>query len=291
MVDLHTHSTASDGTLTPEALVDLAVEKHLNAIALTDHDTLAGIPGACVRGNERGVEVVPGVELSAKWEGSGQMHILGYYVDCENDYLLERLQWLREHRQQRAQRIAARLKRLGVPISEHRIMEVAQGGSIGRPHIARVLVEAGHVGSISEAFDRYLKDGGPAYVEKAQFRYGEVIKLIRLAGGVAVLAHPATLQLPHESLEASLKRLIRRGLQGIEAYGNHDAPAETSFYENIGRHYGLILTGGSDFHGANKLGTELGEYFANGLPDTDSLLEALSQRRPARTAGQGSSSS
>jgi predicted metal-dependent phosphoesterase TrpH len=286
MIDLHTHSTASDGTLSPEGLVDLAAEKGLSAIALTDHDTVAGIAAARARGAERGLEVIPGVELAAEWEGAGQMHLLGYFIDDQHPYLLERLRWLREHRLERARKIVTRLKKLGAPISWERVVQIAGGAALGRPHLAAALVEAGHVGSVLEAFNRYLKDGAPAFLEKVQFKYREALRLIRLAGGVAVLAHPATLKLPPEGLEACVQRLVRKGLQGIEAYWSKHDKKEASFYADVGRRYGLVLTAGSDFHGSNKPGIELGQYPMDGWggDGAGALLQALRLRKPAAPA-------
>lgn len=274
MIDLHTHSTASDGTLTPEALVDLAAEKGLNALALTDHDTVAGIPAALVRGKQRGVLVIPGVELGAKWNGGGQMHILGYYIDHRHPHLLERLSWLQARRWERAEQIVTRLHEAGAPISWERVTQLAGAGSVGRPHVARVLLEAGYVQSVSEAFERYLKPGAPAFLEKMQFMSAEAIELVRSSGGVAVLAHPTTLRLSPEGLEACLQQLLGEGLKGIEAYWSKHNKAETLCFEDLAIRHGLIVTGGSDYHGSSKPGIELGAQL-NGRVDEAYLLQVL----------------
>jgi predicted metal-dependent phosphoesterase TrpH len=274
MIDLHTHSTASDGTLTPEELVDLAAEKGLRAIALTDHDTVGGISAALERGNQRRVLVIPGVELGACWNGDGEMHILGYHVDHQHPFLLDRLSWLRARRRERAEKIVSRLHEIGVPVSGDRVLQLAGSGSVGRPHVARALLEAGYVQSVSEAFDRYLKAGAPAFLEKFQFTSAEAIELITISGGVAVLAHPATLRLSPDGLGACLEQLINEGLRGIEVYWSKHDKSEISYYEQLATRYALIITGGSDFHGSNKPTLELGAKL-NGHVDEAYMLRAL----------------
>ncbi len=276
MIDLHTHSTASDGTLTPEELVDLAAEKGLRAIALTDHDTIGGIPAALERGNHRRLLVIPGVELGARWNGGGQMHILGYYIDHQHPFLLDRLSWLRARRRERAEKIVSQLHEIGVPISPDRVFQLAGIGSVGRPHIARVLLEAGYVQTVSEAFDRFLKAGAPGFVEKIQFTSREAIELICSSGGVAVLAHPATLRLSPDgpALRDCLEKLISEGLRGIEVYWSKHDKSEISYYEQLATRYALIITGGSDFHGSNKPTLELGAQL-NGHVSDVYLLRAL----------------
>ena len=274
MIDLHTHSTASDGTLTPEELVDLAAEKGFRAIALTDHDTVGGVSAALERGIRRGVLVIPGVELGASWHGCGQMHILGYFIHHQPPYLIDRLSWLRERRRERAEEMISRLHAISVPISRDRVFQLAGSGSVGRPHVARVLVEAAYVRSISEAFDRYLKAGAPAFVEKIQLTPREAVRLISRSGGVAILAHPATLRLSPDRLEACIELLMNEGLRGIEVYWSKHTEAEISCFEELARRYALLVTGGSDFHGSNKSSLELGAQL-HGHIDETYLLHAL----------------
>ena len=274
MIDLHTHSTASDGTLSPEELADLAAEKGLRAIALTDHDTVGGVAAALERGNHRRVLVIPGVELGARYNGGGQMHILGYYIDHRHPFLLDRLSWLRARRRERAEKIVSRLHEIDVPISRDRVFQLAGIGSLGRPHVARALLEAGHVRSVSEAFDRYLKEGAPAFIEKFQFTSRQAIRLIRTSGGVAVLAHPASLKLSPNGLEACVEQLISEGLGGIEVYWSKHSKSEIAYYEGVATRFGLIVTAGSDFHGINKPTIELGAQL-HGQADEAHVLDAL----------------
>ncbi len=284
MIDLHTHTTASDGTLAPEALVDLAAEKGLSAIAVTDHDTVAGIPPALERGAQRAVTVIPGVELGARWAGSGQMHILGYSLDHRSPRLLERLAWLRARRRERGEEIVKRLQATGVKLSWDRVLKLAGVGSVGRPHVARALIESGQVRDIAEAFDRYLSPGRPGFAEKIQFTSREAIKLICAANGVAVLAHPSTLKLPSDQLDSAITNLMGEGLRGIEVYWTKHNPDEREQYRALAERHGLIATGGSDFHGSNKPEIELGAGL-DGQFDEAQLLSALS-RRDKRTPAE-----
>ena len=278
MIDLHAHTTASDGTLTPQELVDLAAVKGVGTLGVTDHDTVAGIPDALERGEARGVEIIPGIELGAKWNGSGQMHILGYHIGWQDRQLLDQLSWLREQRRERAQRIVGRLNELGVSISRERVEELAGSGSIGRPHVARALIESGHVRTISEAFSLYLSPGAPAYLPKVEFTPGEAMQLIRSSGGVPVLAHPATLKLTGPELEDCLEKLVSQGLAGIEVHWAKHTEEQRTEYGRLAVRYNLVVTMGSDFHGATKPGIELGMGFT-GEVDAERILEGLSARR------------
>jgi len=259
MIDLHTHSTASDGTLSPEALVELAAERGLSAIALTDHDTVAGVAPAQERGKSLGLEVVPAVELGAWLDGVGEIHLLGYFIDIKNKTLRDRLAWLRDERRSRGRKIVERLKDMGVSISVEQVEKIAKVGSVGRPHIARALVENGHVASMKEAFERYLKSTGPAYVKRELLNADEAIGLVREAAGVAVLAHPCTLGRKDRELPWVLQSLMAMGLEGIEVFYSQHTSEQVQLYEELARRFGLLMTGGSDFHGANKPQIELGQ--------------------------------
>lgn len=279
MIDLHTHSTASDGTLSPEALIDLAADKGLAAIALTDHDTVDGIPSALARGEARGIHVVPGVELGVRWNGGGQMHILGYYLRHEDSTLRERLSWLRARRRERAQRIVDKLKVVGVEISYERVKEIAGGQSIGRPHVAQALIEAGAVHSVGEAFGRYLSPGRPGYEDKEELSVEEAIRLLKSSGGKAVLAHPATLKLNPDGLARCVEELKGHGLDGLEAIWSGHSAQQVDAYKSLARRMNLLTTGGSDFHGENKPDIQLGTGRKNNVQVPDSVLEALRRRQ------------
>lgn len=251
-VDLHIHTTASDGLFSPSEVVRLAVERGIAAIAITDHDTLAGIAEAQVAAIGTGLEVVPGVELSSEGEW-GDFHILGLYVDPKSGSLQERLKELQAGRAARARRMLERLAALGVPLEWEQVVALAGDAAIGRLHIARALVQRGYVADISEAFQRYIGWGGPAYVPRVQISPAEAIRLIRSAGGVAVLAHPAV-----SGAVAYIPMLVSLGLQGVEAYYPEHSPEDVRTLLELARHYRLLVTGGSDFHGVEQAGTSLG---------------------------------
>lgn len=285
MIDLHTHSTASDGTLAPAALVDLAAAQKLTALALTDHDTVAGLPAALAQGQKHGLEVVPGVELGVQWNGpeaSGrQMHLLGYFFRADDATFGERLSWLRDRRRERAQRIVEKLKAAGVELSFARIEQIAGGEAIGRPHVARALMEAGVVASLGEAFGRFLSPGRPGYEDKDELTPAEAIALIRSAGGVAVLAHPGTLKLDAAALERCVAELVGYGLAGLEAIWSSHSQEQMRAYKALAAKMGLLTTGGSDFHGENKPDIHLGSGRRGNVQVPDSVLAALRQRARA----------
>lgn len=277
IVDLHTHSTASDGTFTPRALVEYAKTKGLRALALTDHDCVNGIEEALKTGREIGIEVIPGVELGAEFS-NGSMHILGFFVNHTHSSFLENLARLQEARRERNPKIVKKLQDLGMKITYDEVVAVSGGGQVGRPHFARALVEKGYVKTIAEAFERYLRDGGPAYVEKFHFSPEKCIRLIHEAGGLAVLAHPQTLHLSAENLESLLGRLAEFGLDGMEVYYSLHNPGDIHLYEKMARKWGLVPTGGSDFHGAHKPLIDLAVGTGH-LSIPYSVLEELKQRK------------
>jgi predicted metal-dependent phosphoesterase TrpH len=253
-VDLHAHSTASDGLLTPAALVEEASRRELRVLALTDHDTLAGLPEATETASGLGIELIPGVELSAE-SGPHEIHILGYYVRPDDTELQAALAHSAGEREMRVARMVERLNTLGYPVALAAVREIAGDGTIGRPHIARAMIAAGYVGSLTDAFDRFLGNGKPAFVPRELTPPEDNVALLRRAGAVPVLAHP----LSTGDVQGTLARLVPRGLLGVEVYYGEYSPEQRSELKAIADAWSLIATGGSDYHGPNfKEGRELG---------------------------------
>jgi len=264
MIDLHVHTTMSDGTFSPEEVVGQAARMGLRAIAITDHDTVAGVLPARREGLARGVEVIAGVEISSQWP-TGILHVLGYFVDTDDAQLLGCLDYLKEGRVRRVPEIIAKLRQCGIDISVDDVDRAAAGGVPGRPHVAGVMVRKGVVTRLQEAFDRYLARGAPAYVRKVKVQPSEAVRVIAAAGGLPVLAHPHSLnENDRGRLSGILEELMRHGLRGIEAYCPKHTPERTRTYIELARELGLLVTGGSDFHGANKPEIELGTFPGTG---------------------------
>ncbi len=275
--DLHCHTTASDGSDTPAELVRQAGAVGLSAIAVTDHDTLEGVGEAMTTGRELGIEVIPGVELSVKFH-VGNMHILGYLVDPDCEELQKTLAGVQKARAERNPVILERLKGLGVPVTMAELEAVAQGGQIGRPHIARVLTEKGYVRSVSQAFELYLKKGAPAYAPKSILTPEQAIGVIHRCGGVAVLAHPFSLGLSRpDDLDEVIADLAQKGLDGMECHYSEHSKEFTDVCLAIARKYGLIVTGGSDYHGRAKPYIKLGRG-KGGLRVPCSCVDAIKRR-------------
>jgi hypothetical protein len=264
LIDLHVHSAASDGSYAPAEVVRQAKEGGLKAMALTDHDTVDGLPEAVAAGEKYGVEVIPGVEVSARYPG-GTMHILGLLIDYTNGHLDQRLAVLKRARAERNPQIIAKLNALGIPITMAQVEAISSGGQMGRPHIARALLEAGYVHDLQEAFDRYLGWHRAAYVSKFRFPQEEAIAMIRQVQGVPVLAHPFTLGLGSAfALRNLLVELKDLGLAGLEVYYSEHTPGQEVLYLKLARELGLLVTGGSDYHGANKPEVTLGRIPCQG---------------------------
>jgi 3',5'-nucleoside bisphosphate phosphatase len=252
VIDLHSHTLYSDGSASPAQLIALAHSHGARAIAITDHDTVAGLAEGRVAADELGIEFVNGIEISAEYS-PGTMHILGYFINVESRPLAVKLDELRKARNSRNPQIASRLQALGLDINYEDVARLAGNEVVGRPHFARLLVERGYTQSIQDAFDRYLAKGAAAYVEKARLSPADSIALIHEAGGVAVLAHPYQLKLPSiEEVERLIVELAAMGLDGIEAIYSRHSPVERDIYARMAARHGLLVTGGSDYHGTYK---------------------------------------
>lgn len=257
-IDLHLHTTASDGVMTPSEIVNYAKNRGLLAIAITDHDTIEGLEEGLLEGERIDLEVIPGIEISAE-HSPGSMHLLGFFIDIHHPILKERLEYLQKARAERNPRMVEKLNKLGIDISFDEVLKASGGGQVGRPHFAQVLLEKGYVRSFQEAFDRFLKKGASAYVDKMRFSAEESIHFINEANGVAVLAHPNTLQLNgYSELENLILRLVKRGLKGIEAYYPEHSALEVAQYKTLAERHGLLVTGGTDYHGIEKNGLDIG---------------------------------
>lgn len=282
--DLHLHTTASDGTMSPAELVRYAKEKGLRVIAITDHDTIEGLREGIQEGHKEGVEVIPGVELSAD-APTGTMHLLGYYIDPACSELADKLRVLQQARMERNLKMVEKLRGLGIPMELSEVKEAPEHGQIGRPHFAYTMVQKGYAQNIQDAFDRYLGKGRPAYVEKFRFSPEEAMHFIRKAGGITVLAHPFTLNQPQpEDLDALIGELKGKGLDGIEVYYPEHSDGQRRLYRSLAQKYGLVISGGSDFHGLTKDEVDLGESYGDRELTYD-LVEAIKARRQQRLKG------
>jgi predicted metal-dependent phosphoesterase TrpH len=267
--DLHTHTTYSDGALTPEQLVHKARDAGLTAIAITDHDNVGAYAEASVIGNAVGVEVIPGLELSASL-GEKDLHILAYFFNPTDRQLLEYLEIFRRERLRRAERIVQKLNGLDVPITIESVLDQAGIGSVGRPHIASVLVEEGYTQNYHEAFSKYIGTGGPAYEKKYQVSPEEAVKMVARAGGLSFFAHPGKY-----ATESDLAALMAAGLDGIEVVHPSHSPSMQAHYRRLADQYFLLESGGSDFHGGKKNDdTVFGSYTV-----PMSIVEMMRRRR------------
>lgn len=261
--DLHAHTTASDGELAPEALLDHAISVGLAAVAITDHDTTAGIPLALAA--NRDIIVVPGIEISCD-DPAGECHILGYFIEHDSPFLLEPLAFLRKRRRERAAEIVAKLARIGIMIS---LSDREDWASVGRPHLAEALVRGGYVATYQEAFNKYLATGRPAYIPSPKLTPYDAFDMILKSGGVPVLAHPHTFD-----NEAKIRVFTAHGLLGIESdYGTYDENQKKR-WRKLAASLGLVTTAGSDFHGRMRADRTLG-----GVRADVSVLDELKNKR------------
>jgi len=274
-IDLHLHTTFSDGSLSPTEVLALAQKAGVTALAVTDHDIVEGIPEATAAGERLGIEVIPGVEISSRF-GESELHILGYFVDWQDPEFNRRLAELRACRHARNPLIVEKLNGLGLPMTYEEVQALAGTGAVGRPHIARVMMAKGYVQSAKEAFDRYLADGRPAYVPRQLPEPAEAIAWIRAAKGLPVLAHPTWVRATEDGLLKLCEQLKAAGLMGIEVHYSTHKRAQTAAYLNIARRLDLLVTGGSDFHGVTKPDIEVG-VGRGGLKVPDRLLAPLKE--------------
>jgi 3',5'-nucleoside bisphosphate phosphatase len=288
-VDLHCHSTASDGTLPPREVVQLAKRSNLSALALTDHDTVAGCAEALDEARKIGVDFLCGIEISAEYPPPGTMHILGYGVDPESPALKSLTETLITGRDNRNPRIVAKLNEMGVAVTMKEWEDEAKGGVLGRPHLAAILARKGYVSSIKQAFDKYIGQGAPAYFDKERLTPRQALERIAASGGVAVLAHPMQLRTENDAqLERVVKDLVDLGLAGIEVIHSDHDDAWVQKCAALADRFGLLKTGGSDFHGTNKKDIALGSARGRRIPREmyDSLTLRLKRMKPQMNADE-----
>ncbi len=279
-IDLHIHTTASDGTLTPGELVREAARLGLAAVAITDHDTAAGYLAAAAEGEKYGLEVVPGIEISTKFRAA--VHILGYCIDVASPALEEVLDWMHRDREERNVKLCAMLRADGVDVDIER-MHARFGDLVGRPHFAEVLVENGRAADVTDAFERLLNKNRPYFIPRQFLSIERSIEIIRESGGVAVLAHPFQYRLDDAGLRELIEHCMASGLEGIECRYSGYSAEQSAYLEALAAEYGLVRTGGSDFHGAVKPEIRLGDG-KGGLDVPYAWLGALRARREERSS-------
>lgn len=274
LIDLHAHTTASDGTATPRALAELALRQGLSAVAITDHDTVLGYPELEKAGKELGIETVPGIEISTKFHRA--VHILGYYIDPHSPELEPVLNWVVEDRDKRNKEMCRLMAADGLPIN-YEDMKKRFGEVIGRPHFADILVELGLAKNVKDAFDRYVEKGQRYYVGRTILPIERAIEIIRLSGGVPVLAHPFQYKLDDPGLRELIECCMAQGLRGMECRYSGYGPEQSAYLEALAEEYGLIKTGGSDYHGSNKPRICLGSGIEENLHVPYEWLERLKE--------------
>ncbi|MEK7761086.1 MAG: PHP domain-containing protein, partial [Nitrospirota bacterium] len=256
-IDLHLHTTHSDGSQTPAEVIRLAHEAGVSALAITDHDITTGLPEAIAAGQELGIEIIPGIEISSR-HGESELHVLGYFIKWQDAKLNACLMTLRESRHRRNPKIIELLQAAGIDITYDEVRAVAGSDSVGRPHIARVLMDKNVVTTAKEAFDRFLAEGKAAYVPRDLPAPVDAIRWIKDAGGLAVLAHPTWVKTTEGTLTDLARQLKEQGLDGVEVHYSTHTPRQTRTYLSLAKQLGLLVTGGSDFHGMTKPDVEVG---------------------------------
>jgi predicted metal-dependent phosphoesterase TrpH len=277
LIDLHVHTTKSDGTLTPAETVSLAREKGLAAIAVTDHDTVGGIAEAQAAGAAAGVEVVPGMEVSTGWEHT-EIHLLGYLFDPASPALGEAIDWVINDRRERNEKMAALMRADGIPVTAEEMYRRYPQSTVGRPHFAVKLMEQGMAVSVKDAFARYLAPGQKYYVRRNHIAFDRAVELICQAGGRAVLAHPFQYRYDDERLRRLLDYCRETGVSGVECLYSGYTPEQEEYLEALAGEYGFLITGGSDFHGSHKPEIELGRGIGGTLAVPYELLEKLKNK-------------
>ncbi len=273
-IDLHLHSTASDGVDSPETVVRQAAALGLPAIALTDHDTVDGVARAVEAGSRLGVEVVPGIEVSSDYRDNN-IHVLGYFVDPDSPALRPVLDWAAAERDDRNRRLCAMLAADGFDISMEELLSEYPAAVLGRPHFAELMVRKGYVSSVAEGFDRYLEVGRPYFLPRRRISLADAIKTIRLAGGVAALAHPFEYKYPENEVVEFIEYAMGLGVQALECYYSNHSPGQQAWLLARAEKYGLGISGGSDYHGVRKPHIHMGTGIDGNLRVPYSVLPAL----------------
>jgi len=256
-IDLHVHSSLSDGTLSPSELVFYAKEKNLLAFALTDHDMIDGIEEAVKTGKEQNIEVIPGIELAAEYKDR-EIHILGLFIDYTDPYFINKLKFIQNGRKERNKKILDKLKNMGMNITQKDLDMISGKDLITRAHFGKIIYEKGYARTLDEAFKLYLTPGKPGYVKREVYSPKKCIELIHKAKGVAVLAHPTLYNLSNDELEYLIRLLSQEGLDGIEGIYSLFSKEQENKIRSLAHKFNLLITGGSDFHGSNKKNLDLG---------------------------------
>ena len=281
LIDLHTHTVCSDGSMTARELVRHAKESGLSAVAVSDHDSVSGVADALDEGERVGIEVIPAVELSA--QSQTETHILGYFIDINNKELLDALAYAKTVRIERQEEICRKLNGLGFALTMDEVRKLAGSDILCRAHFARLMVQKGYVGSVKQAFDEYLANGRPAFSGREALTDTQAVKLINGAGGMAFCAHLHLTRKPPEELEAFLLRLKSQGLAGVEGYYTEYTPQMQEEYRRLAQKLGLCISGGTDFHGAFKPHISIGKGLGN-MAIPYSVLENMKKAHAERKA-------
>ena len=278
VADLHVHTYLSDGSFSPQKVVEYSKAKGLDAIAITDHDCCDGIAPAIIAAKDLGMEVIPGVELSAEI-GDEDVHILGYFIDWQDRLFLDRLRKIMDVRKERAKEILKRLRKLKMMISDEELFELSKSGCVGRLHIAQLLVKKGFCSSLHQVFKDYIGNGGPCYVRKFKLSPKEAVDMIKGVGGIAALAHPKTIDTRDRSVEDIMKTFVADGVQGLEVYHSDHTRKDENRFKALAEEYDLVITGGSDCHGLAKK-----EVYIGKIKIPYGLVEKLKERAKNRSS-------